>query len=79
MASIEGMRLLLEECANLRAELITIHGMHSGGDGDGAFPARQQSRILELQGAARDMEALVASLPRESSDGQDGRTTEISN
>ena len=30
MASLEGLRLLLEECAELRAELVTIHGLHSG-------------------------------------------------
>lgn len=65
MASIEGLRLLLVECAELRGELITVHGLHSDGDGDGVFSARQQNRILELQEAAKDMEAVLASLPRE--------------
>ena len=63
MASIEGLRLLLVECADLRGELITVHGLHS--DGDGEFSVRQHNRILELQEAAKDMEAVLASLPRE--------------
>lgn len=79
MASIGGLRLLLEECANLRAELITIHGMRSDGHGDGAFSARQQSRILELQNAAKDLEALIVSLPREASEARDGPAAPISN
>lgn len=78
MASIEGLRLLLDECADLRAELITIHGLHSDGDGDGLFSARQQSRTVELRGAAENMEALIASLPRKASDGQDGMDTQKS-
>lgn len=71
-------RLLLDECADLRAELITIHGLHSDGDGDGLFSARQQSRTVELRGAAENMEALIASLPRKASDGQDGMDTQKS-
>ena len=63
MASITGLRLLLEECANLRAELITVHSLHSDDDGDGVFSARQKNRILELQEAAKDMESLLVSLP----------------
>ena len=62
-ASIEGLRLLLEECANLRAELVAVHNLHNGGDGDGVFSARQQKRILELQVAAKDMQAVIASFP----------------
>ena len=72
MASIEGLKLLLEECADLRAELVTIHGLHSNGEGDGVFSARQQNRILELQGAATQMDAVLASLPHRASDGKDG-------
>ena len=64
MASIEGLRLLLVECADLRADLVTVHTLHSNGDGDGIFSARQQDRILELQEAAKAMEALLGSLPR---------------
>jgi hypothetical protein len=68
MASIEGLRLLLSECADLRGELITVHSLHGDGDGHGLFSARQQNRILELQEAAKDMEALVASLPNHPGD-----------
>lgn len=70
MASIEGLRLLLEECADLRGELVTVHSLHSDGDGDGVFSARQQNRISELQEAAKEMEAVLASLPREAGDGE---------
>ena len=62
MASIEGLRLLLGECADLRGELVTIHNLQS--DGDGVFSARQQNRILELQEAAKDMHALLVSFAR---------------
>jgi len=62
-ASIAGMGLLLEECASLRAELVAVHNLHNGGDGDGVFSARQQKRILELQVAAKDMQAVIASFP----------------
>ena len=75
MASLEGLRLLLQECADLRSELVTIHN-HSDGD-DGVFSARQQGRILELQEASKDMEVLLASLLQEANggtDGKDGRT-----
>ena len=64
MASIEGLRLLLEECADLRGELVTVHSLHSDGDGDGVFSTRQRDRIVELQEAAKEMEALLTSLPR---------------
>lgn len=74
MASIEGLRLLLEECASLRAELIAVHRLHSNGDGDGhgVFSDRQQNRILQLQEAAKEMQALVASLPRRAGARQGG-------
>jgi hypothetical protein len=65
MASISGLKLLLDECADVRAELVTIvDGSH---DGDGKFSSRQRNRILELKEAALDMEALLASLPGEES------------
>ena len=61
MASIEGLKLLLEECADLRADLVTINGRR---DSDGkAFSVRQQNRILELKEAALEMEVVLASLP----------------
>jgi hypothetical protein len=63
MASIEGSRLLLDECADLRAELVTVHSLHSEGDGDALFSARQQGRILELREAANEMKILQSSLP----------------
>lgn len=63
MASIQGLRLLLDECADLRSELVTIHSLNSDGDGHGVFSARQQDRILELREAAKDMQAMLASLP----------------
>ena len=63
MASISGMKLLLDECADLRGDLITIHSLHDDGDGDGVFSARQQSRILELRETAKAMGALFTSLP----------------
>lgn len=68
VASIEGLRLLLGECADLRADLVTVHTLHTDSEGDGVFSARQRSRILELQEAAKEMEALVASLPRQQGD-----------
>lgn len=68
MASISGLRLLLGECADLRGELVTIHNLRTDGDGDGVFSARQQNRILELQEAAKDMQALLVSLPSEAAD-----------
>lgn len=71
MASIEGLRLLLEECADLRSELVTIHSLNSDGDGHGVFSARQQDRISELQEAAKGMEELLASLPRDGQGGSD--------
>ena len=63
VASIEGLTLLLEECAGLRADLDAVHSLHSDGERDGAFSARQQNRIVNLQEAAKEMEALLASLP----------------
>lgn len=69
IASIEGLTLLLGECADLRGELVTMHGLHGDGDGDGIFSARQRNRIFELQEAAKDMEALLASLPGGAADG----------
>lgn len=69
MASISGLRLLLEECADLRAELVTVHRLHNDGDGNGAFSGRQANRILELQGAQQEMEALLVSLSAEAGDG----------
>ena len=63
MASISGMKLLLDECADLRGDLVTIYSRHNDGDGDGLFSARQQSRILELREAAKAMGALFTSLP----------------
>ena len=71
MASIEGLRLLLEECAHLRAELVTIHGLYSDRDDHGVFSSRQQDRIVALQEAEKGMEALIASLPQGASDGED--------
>lgn len=62
-ASIEGLRLLLEECADLRAELVVVHNLHKSGDGDGVFSARQRNRILELQEAAKNMQAVMVSFP----------------
>ena len=68
VASIEGLTLLLGECADLRAELVTVHSLHSNGEGDGMFSARQQDRILKLQKAALAMETLLDALPREVGD-----------
>src|SRR5262245_1452580 len=53
-ASISGLKLLLEECADVRADLITIHGRtETENGGDGVFSARQQNRIVELRQARR--------------------------
>ena len=71
IASISGLKLLLDECADLRTELVTIRTLANDGDGDGVFSARQQSRIVELKDAAQAMEALVIALPRGASDGAD--------
>ena len=61
MASISGLKLLLEECADVRAELLMmVDGTH---DGDGLFSARQRNRIRELKEAAQEMETLLATLP----------------
>ena len=79
VASIEALTLLLGECADLRGELVTVHSLHSDGEGDGVFSARQQSRILELQKASMAMETLLDALPREAGDGAaDGGDEEIS-
>jgi hypothetical protein len=72
MASLEGLRLLLEECADLRAELVTIHGLHSSRDDHQAYFGRQRDRIVELQDAAKEMAELQASLPQGESDGHRG-------
>ena len=73
IASISGLKLLLDECADLRAELVTVHTRTDGnGDTHSIFSARQQSRIVELKEAAQAMEALVITLPRGRNDGADG-------
>ena len=59
MASISGLKLVLDECADLRTELL----MMGDGDGRGVFSARQRDRIRELREAAHEMEAVLASLP----------------
>ena len=69
VASIEGLTLLLGECADLRADLVTLHSLHSDGDDDWMFSAHQQDRILKLQTAAMAMETLLDALPREMGDG----------
>ena len=57
------------ECADLRAELVTVHSLHSNGEDDGMVSARQQDRILELQKAALAIETLLDALAREVGDG----------
>ena len=71
IASISGLKLLLDECADLRAELVTAHTRTNEGNGEahGSFSARQQSRIVELKDAAQAMKALVLALPRGANDG----------
>lgn len=69
VAGIEGLTLLLGECADLRADLVTVHSLHSDSDGDGMFSARQQDRILVLQKAAMAMQTLLDALLREVGDG----------
>jgi len=69
IATITGLKLLLEECADLRAELVTI--VEANHDGSGLFSARQQDHILELKRAAQDMDAVLDSLPDEESASQD--------
>ena len=63
VASIEGLKLLLGECADLRAELVTIRDeqAHKGEE----FSLRQQKRILQLNEAAQELQSLLASLPSE--------------
>lgn len=68
MASISAMRLLLVECADLRADLITVHDLNGDGEGNAAFSRRQQDRILELENAAIEMVSLLASLPSQPDD-----------
>lgn len=74
IASISGLKLLLDECADLRAELVNAHTRTNDGNGEshGIFSARQQSRIVELRDAAQAMEALVIALPRRVNDGAGG-------
>lgn len=63
IATVAGLKLLLEECADVRSELaMMVDGNH---DGHGQFSARQRSRITELREAAQAMETLLASLPGE--------------
>lgn len=59
---IEGLKLLLQECADLRADLVTVHSLHSDGEGDGVFSARQQNRILKLQAQSAAGEMLDLSI-----------------
>lgn len=62
VACISGLHLLLKECADLRAELITMDTHHT--DGSGAeFAARQERHMSQLEAAATDMEGLLARLP----------------
>lgn len=68
MASMSAVRLLLMECADLRADLITVHGLNGDGEGNAVFSRRQQDRILELQNAAIEMVSLLASLPSQPGD-----------
>jgi hypothetical protein len=74
IATISGLKLLLDECADLRAELVTAHTRTNDGNCEtyAVFSARQQSRIVELRDAAQSMEALVIALPRGGNDGADG-------
>ena len=74
IASISGLKLLLDECADLRAELVTVHTRTNGDNADarGLFSARQQSRIVELKDAALAMEALLIALPRGTNNGAGG-------
>jgi hypothetical protein len=70
ITSISGLKLLLEECADLRAELaLVVDGKH---DGSGLFLARQKKRMLELKEAAHEMEAVLASLPGNEEYSEDG-------
>ena len=62
IAAISGLKLLLQECAELRAELITIVDGNHDGDGSGSFSARQRNQIVELKRAAQAMNVLLASL-----------------
>jgi len=71
-ATITGLKLLLDECADLRADLVAVHHLHNDGDGDGVFSSRQQSRILELKDAAQAMGALLIALPHRADGGADG-------
>jgi hypothetical protein len=65
LASVAGLKLLLDECAGLRADLVMIYDGSGNDDGDGVFSARQQQRIVELKEAAQEMEAVLTSLPGE--------------
>jgi len=68
IATITGLKLLLEESADLRAELVTI--VEANHDGSGLFSARQRNHILEPKRASQDMEALLASLTPDGSASQ---------
>ena len=69
-ASIEGLKLLLAECADLRAELVTIRGEQD--ENAREFSARQQNRILELIAAARELDLVLFSLPIDGEEGSGG-------
>ncbi len=66
-AAISGLKLLLQQCADLRAELITIVDGNHDGNGSGSFSARQRNQIVELKQAAQAMDVLLASLADENS------------
>lgn len=59
VSSIEGLRLLLAECADIRAELVTMDGKLN----DEGFSSRQRERIAELNDAAHELVAVLNSLP----------------
>ena len=75
ITSISALKLLLDECADLRAELVTAHTRTNDGNGEAhsISSARQQSRIAELKDVAQAIEALVIALPRGANDGRNGR------
>jgi hypothetical protein len=65
MATIGALKLLLQESANVRAELVLLAGANQ--DINELFFVRQRGRIGELEQAAQEMQTLFASLSPDAS------------
>ncbi len=68
MASIEGLRLLLGECADLRGELVTLHSLHSDSAVMGYFRPANKIAYWNYRKRRNTCRLLLASLPNQAED-----------